>query len=122
MMTLFLAAPSWAQEFVATLRKHGTILSGLVRVLPERLSSGPWAAIARNVVKAAKTLMPVPKSITDIMSGIAPALMLESVAASLNELLSNVKRGKGGDTKEPLRIVVDAMVKELGGVESLGYG
>jgi hypothetical protein len=65
-----------------------------------------------------KTLMRVPKSITDIMSGIAPALMLESVAASLNELLSNVKRGKGGDTQEPLRIVVDAMVKELGGLKA----
>jgi hypothetical protein len=120
MRPLFLAAVS-GQVFVVKLRLHETILRGLVQVLPERLPVETAAAIVRDIAKWAKALLPLPKAIEDFMSEPVPALdVLEDAAASLVELLSDVKGSKGGDRK-PLRRVLDSMVKELGAGElSLG--
>jgi hypothetical protein len=97
-------------------------LRGLERVLPQPLSPETWAAILRDVAKGAKALLPLPKVIEDFLSEPAPAMgMLESVAASLFEILNNVKHSKSGDAG-PLSIVIDAMVKELGAGEASDRG
>ena len=125
------AAWSWAehvlpccsgdQVFVVKLRLHGTILSGLVRALPQRIPPKAWAAIVGDIAGLAKRLSkPLPEVLdrfTDTVTswdGVDQGLgVVESASKALVQVLNDmqgVNEGRG----EPLRIVLDAMMKELG--------
>jgi hypothetical protein len=123
------------QVFLVNLRCEGTILGGLVRVLPQPIPREKWAKIAADLLGLSKDLTkPLPrifKSIQGIFvpkvksSDVVEAIMenaepgpaaFEKASRVLVELLKDAQSREDGKGK-PLSILMDAVVRELGAGE-----
>jgi hypothetical protein len=113
---------------VVNLRVHGTILAGLVRSLPQRVSPKTWASIVDDIAGWASPDKPLPEVVKRFVKvlkekapaweGVAHALgLVESASRAVMKVLDDLGRGREG-AGEPLRIVMEAITKWLGPGES----
>jgi hypothetical protein len=125
--------PCLDQVFVVNLRKHKTILGGLVRVLPQQLSLKTWTVILAGIFGAAKGVSgAIPEGlnvIAEVIKGKVLTMdqverdfmLLERAPRAVIELLSELRSGKADDA-DPLSTVVNTMEKNLGNGELSGDG
>jgi hypothetical protein len=123
------------QVFLVNLRREGTILGGLVRVLPQPISREQWAKIIADLLGLSKNLTkPLPgifkfirgiflpkaensevvEEALAIMQNAEPGLAaIETASRVLMNLFKDIQSKEDGKGR-PLSILVDTMVKELG--------
>lgn len=106
------------------LRLHGTILAGLVRVLPRRVSPKMWATIVADLAKGLSK--PLPEVFNLIKKVNAEKMIswdgtegglgvVKSASQALVDVLNDLQEGKES-TSDSLRVVVEAMMEKLGPV------